>query len=128
MINMDISAIQIVVYIAVIIGALAKIYSKGQQLGSYDFFTKAHLLTLVIALAVTIYIASEVMTSITVPASFTSLTIAFLVTAVLAGWGSGDAAYNGALLIIANLQAQNSTATPPASSQPSQAPVPTTTT
>ena len=28
---MDISAIQIVVYIAVIIGALAKIYSKGRQ-------------------------------------------------------------------------------------------------
>ena len=125
---MDISTIQIVVYVAVIIGALAKIYSKGRQLGSYDFFTKAHLMTLIIALAVTIYIASEVMTSITVPASFTSLTIAFLVTALLAGWGSGDAAYNGALLIIADLQSQNPAS--PADTSPSQAPqstIPTTT-
>jgi hypothetical protein len=125
---MDISTIQIVVYVAVIIGALAKIYSKGRQLGSYDFFTKAHLLTLVIALAVTIYIASEVMTNIAVPASFTGLTIAFLVTALLAGWGSGDAAYNGALLIIADLQSQNPAS--PADTSPSQAPqstIPTTT-
>jgi hypothetical protein len=117
---MDISTVQIAVYICVIMGALFKIYSKGQQLGGYDFFTKAHLTTLVIALAAVIYVASQAMSGITIPASLTGLTLAFLVTAILAGWAAGDLAYNTALVIIADLKPAQPAATSstPPSAQP----------
>ncbi|MGA3110452.1 MAG: hypothetical protein ABSE15_00285 [Candidatus Bathyarchaeia archaeon] len=42
-------------------------------------------------MAVVIYVASEVMVTITIPADFSGLTIAFLVTALLAGWGGNSA-------------------------------------
>ena len=108
---MDISIIQLAVYICVVVGALVKLYSKGQQLGSYNFFNKAHLIALIIAIGSVLYIASQTMASITLPSVITGLTMAFLVTALLAGWAAGDLAYNTALVVLADLEPAQAPAT-----------------
>ncbi len=108
---MDISIIQLAVYICIVVGALVKLYSKGQQLGNYNFFNKAHLIALIIAIGAVLYIASQTMTSITLPSAITGLTMAFLVTALLAGWAAGDLAYNTALAVLADLEPAQAPAT-----------------
>lgn len=116
---METIIIQAIIYVIVITGALLKVFSKIQQDGK-NYFNAAHAGVLIVYMMAVLGLASQTVQGLNINLDASAITIAVLITALLAGWGAGDLAYQ-----TANQFSGNGSSLP--ASTPTPAPAPTST-